>query len=35
MSAEEFKDILERASSNGTELTFDEFYEIMNKKSFP
>ena len=35
MSAEELKDILERASANGTELTFDEFYEIMTKKSFP
>ena len=35
MSAEELKDMLERASANGTELTFDEFYEIMIKKSFP
>ena len=35
MSAEELKDMLERASANGTELTFDEFYEIMTKKSFP
>jgi Ca2+-binding EF-hand superfamily protein len=35
MSAEELKDMLARASSNGTELTFDEFYEIMTKKSFP
>ena len=35
ISAEESKDILERASANGTELTFDEFYEIMIKKSFP
>ena len=35
MTAEELKDMLERASSNGTELTFDEFYEIMTKKSFP
>ena len=35
MSAEELKDMLERASSNGSELTFDEFYEIMTKKSFP
>ena len=34
MSAEELKDMLERASANGTELTFDEFYEIMTKKSF-
>ena len=35
MTAEELKDMLERASANGTELTFDEFYEIMTKKSFP
>ena len=35
MSAEELKDMLERASANGTELTFDEFYESMTKKSFP
>ena len=35
MSSDELKDMLERASSNGTELTFDEFYEIMTKKSFP
>ena len=35
MSAEELKDMLERASANGTELTFDEFYEIMTKKNFP
>jgi Ca2+-binding EF-hand superfamily protein len=35
MSSEELKDMLERASSNGTELTFEEFYDIMTKKSFP
>ena len=35
MSSDELKDMLERASSNGTELTFDEFYDIMTKKSFP
>lgn len=35
MSNEELKDMLERASQNGTELTFEEFYEIMTKKSFP
>ena len=35
MTSEELKDMLERASANGTELTFDEFYEIMTKKSFP
>lgn len=35
MSAEELKDMLERASTSGMELTFDEFYDIMTKKSFP
>ncbi len=35
MTNEELKDMLERASSNGTELTFEEFYDIMTKKSFP
>ena len=35
MTTEELKDMLERASNNGTEFTFDEFYEIMTKKSFP
>jgi centrin-1 len=34
MSPEDLKDMLQRASSNGTDLTFDEFYEIMTKKSF-
>ena len=34
MSNDELKDMLERASSNGTELTFEEFYDIMTKKSF-
>ena len=35
MSSEELKDMLERASSNGQELSFEEFYDIMTKKSFP
>ena len=35
MSNEELKDMLARASKNGTELTFEEFYDIMTKKSFP
>ena len=35
MSNEELKDMLQRASKNGTELTFEEFYDIMTKKSFP
>lgn len=29
MSPEEIKSLVERASKNGTELSFDEFYEIM------
>ena len=35
MTNEELKDMLERASQNGNELTFDEFYNIMTKKTFP
>jgi len=35
MSSDELKDMLERASNNGTDLTFEEFYDIMTKKSFP
>ena len=35
MFDEELKDMLERSSKNGVELTFEEFYDIMTKKSFP
>ena len=35
MSAEELRDMLARASNNNLELTFEEFYDIMTKKSFP
>ena len=35
MSSDELKDMLERASNNGTDLTLEEFYDIMTKKSFP
>ena len=35
MSNDDLKDMLERTSSSGKEITFDEFYEIMTKKSFP
>ena len=35
ISDEELKDMLERASKNGNELTFEEFYDIITKKSFP
>jgi len=34
MSNDELKDMLERASSSGVELTLEEFYDIMTKKSF-
>ena len=35
MSDEELNDMLERASKNGVKLIFEEFYDIMTKKSFP
>ena len=35
MSNDDLKDMLERTSTSGKEITFDEFYEIMTKKSFP
>jgi len=35
MSHEDIVDMLARASSNGVELTFIEFYDIMTKKNFP
>ena len=35
MNNEDLNDMLERTSSSGKEITFDEFYEIMTKKSFP
>ena len=35
MSDEELKDMQKRASKNGVELTFEKFYPIMTKKSFP
>ena len=35
MNNDDLKDMLERTSSSGKEITFDEFYEIMTKKSFP
>ncbi len=35
LSDEELKDMFERSSKNGVELTFEEFYDIMTKKSFP
>ena len=34
MSNDDIREMMERASSNGSELTFDEFYEIMSKQAF-
>lgn len=34
MSSEELKEMLERAASNGDEITFEDFYFIMTKKTF-
>eukprot|EP00357_Protocruzia_adherens_P024297 CAMPEP_0114995890 /NCGR_PEP_ID=MMETSP0216-20121206/13994_1 /TAXON_ID=223996 /ORGANISM="Protocruzia adherens, Strain Boccale" /LENGTH=184 /DNA_ID=CAMNT_0002360009 /DNA_START=46 /DNA_END=600 /DNA_ORIENTATION=+ len=35
MSTEELKEMIERAASNGEEITIDDFYTIMTKKTFP
>lgn len=34
MSADELKEMLERAASNGDEISFEDFYFIMTKKTF-
>ncbi len=34
MSVDELKEMLVRASSNGEEITRDDFFKIMNKKNF-
>lgn len=34
MTQEELQDMLERASSNGKEISREDFYNIMTKKSF-
>jgi Ca2+-binding EF-hand superfamily protein len=34
MSADELKEMLQRASTNGDEITRDDFYNIMTKKAF-
>jgi Ca2+-binding EF-hand superfamily protein len=34
MSAEELKEMLERAASNGDDISFEDFYFIMTKKTF-
>lgn len=35
MSQEEINDMLKRASSSGHDLTYQEFHDIMTKKTFP
>jgi Ca2+-binding EF-hand superfamily protein len=35
MSTEELQEMLERAASNGNEITREDFYIIMTKKAFP
>jgi Ca2+-binding EF-hand superfamily protein len=35
LSPDELQEIINRCSSNGKDLTFEEFYEIMTKQSFP
>ena len=32
MTNEQLKELFEKASRNGNELTFDEFYKVLNKK---
>jgi len=34
MTADELKEMLERAAGNGEEISFDDFYNIMTKKAF-
>ena len=34
MSTDELKEMLERAASNGEDITFEDFYFIMTKKTF-
>ena len=34
MTIEEIKELIEHASSNGEQITFDDFYQIMTKKAF-
>lgn len=33
MSNDDIRELMERAASNGSELSFDEFYEIMSRKA--
>ncbi len=34
MTIDELKEMLERAAGNGAEITFEDFYNIMTKKTF-
>ena len=34
MSVEELREMVERAASNGEEISFEDFYTIMTKKAF-
>jgi Ca2+-binding EF-hand superfamily protein len=34
MTGDELKEMLERAAADGTEISFDDFYNIMTKKAF-
>jgi Ca2+-binding EF-hand superfamily protein len=34
MTQEEMQEMLTRAASNGEEISFDDFYNIMTKKTF-
>ena len=34
MTAEELEEMLSRAATNGEEITFEDFYNIMTKKTF-
>jgi Ca2+-binding EF-hand superfamily protein len=35
MSVDELNEMLERAASNGNEITREDFYTIMTKRAFP
>jgi Ca2+-binding EF-hand superfamily protein len=34
MTSEELEEMLSRAATNGEEITFDDFYNIMTKNTF-
>jgi len=34
MTSEEYEEMLSRASSSGDSITFEDFYNIMTKKTF-